>query len=754
MKRLVLALLPLLCFLSVNAQSIYYDFYDSIPVYHNTNELSNAWAGGFTSPQFSTIDLNGDGVEDLFVFDRNGDIMKTFINEGTPNQSSYRFAPEYLQNFPAGMRFFTLLRDYNGDGRQDIFTYATGGMHVFRQLPHPDKGFQFVEMNTLLESFYDPFWTNLYVAASDMPAIADIDLDGDLDVLSWGVSGNRVEYHQNQSMELYGNANELEYHAVTQCWGNFYEDALDNTVTLGSPCASGSGPDHTPIVAAHSGGTLLARDLNGDLTKELIIGDVSYPTLLMVTNGGDLTTAQGTAQDTLFPDYDLAASMEIFPAAYSLDCNNDGKDDLLVSPNAFSGSEDHENVLYYRNDGTQAVPIYNRIKKRWLSDEMIEVGTNAHPAFVDVTGDGLTDMLVGNHFYFDASGAKIGQLALYENTGSADDPEFSLVTDDFTNFSGLGLAGMLPTFGDMDNDGDLDMLTGDFNGNVHYFENAAGAGNPMNLSLTTQNYMGIDAGQYNSPNLIDIDRDGDLDLVCGERSGTLLYYENTGSPSNAHFDAVPTDDLFGGVDITAQCCTGYSSPYIFEPTPGQYDLLLGDESGNLRQYSNIELYLDQDIDFAVNRMLKTYSHRISPVAVDLNNDGIHEFAYGQHSGGVGMFKQFQLPDTWTVNFGEGVGPSRLPSPDSVVSVAPELVAPEITLAPNPAQANLSVTVTGTTGPVQVRFTDVMGRQVKSMLLPHAGSGAYNLDISTLSQGWYFVTVETNNYKVVERLVKQ
>ena len=39
---------------------------------------------------------------------------------------------------------------------------------------------------------------------SDIPAIVDVDLDGDLDILTFHIGGSNVEYHQNQSMDLYG----------------------------------------------------------------------------------------------------------------------------------------------------------------------------------------------------------------------------------------------------------------------------------------------------------------------------------------------------------------------------------------------------------------------------------------------------------------------------------------------------------------------------------------------------------------------
>ena len=100
------------------------DYYDSIPVsLDGITQLKNPWAGGLNSPQFSPIDMNGDGVKDLFVFERgyNGKVL-TFINNGTPNEVDYYYAPEYESVFPE-IHNWALLLGYNCDGREDIFNW-------------------------------------------------------------------------------------------------------------------------------------------------------------------------------------------------------------------------------------------------------------------------------------------------------------------------------------------------------------------------------------------------------------------------------------------------------------------------------------------------------------------------------------------------------------------------------------------------------------------------------------------------------
>ena len=87
----------------------------------NGDTLKNPWAGGFNAVQFSEIDLNLDGINDLFVFDRTGNRISTFINSGEANQITYTHDPSYIQYFPTGLHDWVLLRDYNCDGKMDIF---------------------------------------------------------------------------------------------------------------------------------------------------------------------------------------------------------------------------------------------------------------------------------------------------------------------------------------------------------------------------------------------------------------------------------------------------------------------------------------------------------------------------------------------------------------------------------------------------------------------------------------------------------
>ena len=63
---------------------------------------------------------------DLIVFDKSGNRLNPFIN----NNGDFIYAPRFRNKFPY-MHDWTLLADYNCDGKNDIFTYSSGGMAVY-----------------------------------------------------------------------------------------------------------------------------------------------------------------------------------------------------------------------------------------------------------------------------------------------------------------------------------------------------------------------------------------------------------------------------------------------------------------------------------------------------------------------------------------------------------------------------------------------------------------------------------------------
>jgi hypothetical protein len=322
----------------------------------NGDTLKSPWAGGFNSVQFSEIDLNLDGILDLFVFDRTGNRISTFINTGVKNEVSYQYAPSYISYFPKNLRSWVLLRDYNCDGKIDLFTYINGGMAAYKNTSTTELRFSLD--NSKVKSNYRPDSdTNNYIplaiSSNDIPAIDDIDNDGDLDILTFSVLGSYVEYHKNLSIERYGTCGNLDYQLSNNCWGFFYENGLDNGIVLDDTCLFNiNNPQKQNELKKHSGSTLFTLDIDANNSKELVLGDISYNNLVMLTNGDlspNLSQSYITSSDSAFPKNNgalEAVNLNVFPAGYYFDVNNDSIKDLIVSTNCQNGCSNWENVLF------------------------------------------------------------------------------------------------------------------------------------------------------------------------------------------------------------------------------------------------------------------------------------------------------------------------------------------------------------------------------------------------------------------------
>ena len=314
----------------------------------------------------------------------------------------------------------------------------------------------------------------------------------------------------------------------------------------------------------------------------------------------------------------------------------------IVSSCTESQAENYNNNWYYHNAGTNTNPDFQFVKNRFLTDEMIDVGTAAMPVFFDVDNDGKQDIIIGNKGYYVTQGGPPhfeGALAYLKNTTTGNCPEFNLVNLDFANIRQYNFKNIYPAFGDLDGDGDADMLLGNEDGTFHYFTNTAGQGNPPQFVLAANgfNFLNLDVGSNSTPQLFDVNNDGLLDIVSGELFGKLSYYQNTGSATSPQFTLITSN--FGNINVTNSANTfyGYSTPLLFW-NQGTLHLLVGSESGKLFLYNNITGNLNGSFNlvssnaFAVNE-----PPRAAPALSDLNGDGWPEIIVGNQAGGLSFY---------------------------------------------------------------------------------------------------------------------
>jgi hypothetical protein len=708
---------------------------DSIKVIIGPDTLLNPWTGGLNFCQFSEIDLNMDGINDLFVFDRqgtNGGRITTFINIGTPNKVSYVNAPQYAAKFPP-LHDWALLADYNCDGKADIFTSTLGGIKLYKNTSTVAGGLSFQIADTLLRSTYlttsgptGPY--NLYVNSTDIPAIVDVDGDGDLDILTYENGLHYIEYHKNMSLEKYGTCDSLNaFVKQIHCFGAIEDNAStacqNYLVFVSDSCIVNSPPPHPDTIQAtlqHSGNCILCINEDGDKDRDLLLGHIGCSSITELKNTGDTSFAKFTSADYSFPSYDVPVKLNIFACGYLVDVDNDGKKDVLYSPDNYNegAAEDFHSVVWYKNKGTNDSTVLNFRQNNFLQDQMIDVGEGAFPVVRDYDGDGLADLFIGNFGYYDSVGV-VPQIALFKNTGTSTKPQFTLITRDFANLSSLhlGLTQFAPTFGDLDGDGDADMVLGDYQGHLYYFEKQSGA--PDNYSFVPNFFPNVNVTNYATPQLIDLNRDGKLDLVVGARNGNIYYYQNSGTTTSPVFPSIPTSKKLGGINTNKPGYpTGYAAPFFYD-AGGSYQLLVGTENGAIQKYGNIDGNLGGN--FTSLDPLVAYigeGERSVPFGYDINGDGLMDMFVGNFSGGLEFYE----------------GSSAL---GIVMNHVPESY--DFSVFPNPASSGFTLVLNHFEPGEKPLFTisDVLGRTLMSSEI---SSLQTTYSTSSLPPGSYFCSV--------------
>lgn len=718
----------LACNQSVTAQ-FGFIYNDSTIVKIGPDTLQFPWAGGLNHAQFSTIDVDFDGYEDLFVFDRSTNQLRVFLKKEVNGEFEYEFLYDSRSLFPEDVRYRAKMVDYNNDGKKDLFTYGIGGIKVFKNTGNATDGLQWELAKNRLESQYVSSFSNLYVSSIDIPAYVDVDYDGDIDILTFHIGGERVEYHKNLSMETYGIPDSLIFELKNECWGKFMESSSDNSLVLNSssgPCGSPNISDPQKYLR-HAGSSLLALDLNEDMVMDLILGDVAYNNLTALINGGTAPNQNSPmiSSDTDFPSNTTPLDLSIFPAAYYEDVDHDDVKDIVVGTNANGGSENRAGIWFYKNIGTNAAPNFSYVKNDFLQGDMIENGKGSIPVLVDLNNDGLKDLLVASNYRYDDPLSKTSRIQYYQNTGTAETPEFSFVSDDWMSLEseGFGLR-MHPAFGDIDNDGDEDMLLGTELGKIHMFERTGNTPNDFNLvTLNLQDNTGaeIDVQSFASPQLFDLDNDGLLDLIIGKRGVGISYYRNIGTSSSPSYELIT--QLLGDVDMGDFVYPeNYAVPHFVRYNDTTH-LFAGNRNGTIFYYDDIDGNIaDGD---AFNLVSDTYANITTqafsaPFIDTIRNDNSYDLFVGTDLGGIYAYNAEPLSDPIT-------------SIDEAWDIDTE-----ITIYPNPSNTGVfKVDASNQQTELEVSVIDLLGNKIiKRQKL----WGSTTLDLSQKSQGVYIVHI--------------
>ncbi|MBD0362592.1 MAG: DUF4347 domain-containing protein [Coleofasciculus sp. C3-bin4] len=158
-----------------------------------------------------------------------------------------------------------------------------------------------------------------------------------------------------------------------------------------------------------------------------------------------------------------------------------------------------------------------------LGNITFDAGFFSTPTFADIDGDGDLDAFIGEI---------LGTIKYYQNTGSNRSPRFQSAANPLNEVeAGDGeFFFSTPSFADLDGDGDLDAFLGDYYGRMRYYKNDGTSKSPKFVLQTEANnpFKGMVVPGNSTPTFADLDGDGDLDAVIGDWRGNINYYQNTG----------------------------------------------------------------------------------------------------------------------------------------------------------------------------------------------------------------------------------
>jgi large repetitive protein len=489
------------------------------------NPFGLADVGQSASP--ALVDVDGDGDLDVFVGERYAGM---FFFRNTGSAAAPSFAAPIANPFglsDVGTRSAPAFGDVDDDGDLDLLVGELSGSHFFFRNTGNASAPAFAPAQL------DPFGL-VDAGARTVPALGDLDGDGDLDLLAG---------------ELYGST-------------YFFENGGSAAVpAFAAPVADAFGLEPLASSAAPA-----LVDIEGDGDLDAFVGEFYGAALFFANGGGAADPAFAPAVRNPFGNASVGYAPPVAPAFADID----GDGDL----DGFAGTQSGD-VLFLQNTGSAAAPSLAApvANPFGLSD----VGFYAAPVFADLDGDGDLDAAVGT---------RPGNTLWFRNTGTAAAPAFAAP---LTNPFGLADVGIraTPALADLDGDGDLDALIGNQEGNSLFFRNDGTAAAPAFAAPVTNPFGLLDVGVHASPSLADLDRDGDLDALVGERGGGTLRFTNTGTVAAPAF-ASPVLDADGLLNVRS-----FATPALADlDGDGDLDASLGGYLGRVYYFQNRELDVD------------------------------------------------------------------------------------------------------------------------------------------------------------------
>jgi len=339
------------------------------------------------------------------------------------------------------------------------------------------------------------------------------------------------------------------------------------------------------------------------------------------------------------------------------------------------------------------------------------------PCLADMDSDGDLDILAVTGY---------GVIKYYQNTGTDASPVFGAPV---TNPFGLVYPTMAfqPATADLDGDGDLDILTGEYYGAFKYFQNTGTPASPA-FALPTANPFGLDTAlEEGFPAFADIDNDGDIDLLTTEYYGAFKYYQNNGTLSSPVFGA-PATNPYG----LSPASTDAAFPAICDlDGDGDFDILTGawDNTGSLFFYRNTGNNTAPSFASALTNPfgLTAVNGMSAPTFGDLDHDGDIDLIVGDTTGNFIYFRNTAI--------------------NSIENITDNSIS--FSVSPNPARDYITINTGLSMRNFALKISEINGSIIYQTTSENTNT---TFNTSGLSKGVYVVEISTGKAVSRKKLV--
>jgi len=465
-----------------------------------------------------SADLDGDGDADVLSASRDDDKIAWYENtDGLGN-----FGTQQVITTATDSAYSVFSMDLDGDGDADVLSASLA-----------DDKIAWYENTDGLGNFgtQQVITTDAFGATS--VCAADLDGDGDTDILSASFFDNKIAWYEN-----------------TDGLGSFGRQRVITTAAVGPVAvfsADLDGDGDADVLSASFGDEKIAWYQNNDGLghfgpQQVITAPADGATSVFAADldgDGDADVLSASSNDNKIAWYDNIDGLGGFGtqqvittdavnarSVFAKDLDGDGDADVL------SASRDDDKIAWYENaDG-----LGNFSAQKVITTDAVD----ARSVFAkDLDGDGDADVLsaLGND----------GRITWYENTDGLGNfgPQRVITT---------AAASALSVFAaDLDDDGDADVLSASLGDDkIAWYENTDGLGN-----FGPQQVITTDAFGATSVFAADLDRDGDADVLSATGNfGRITWYENTDGLGNFGPQRVITTDAFGATSVFAKDLDG------------------------------------------------------------------------------------------------------------------------------------------------------------------------------------------------------